>query len=508
MDNIEIIEVAPLTAATEVLEVTQGIIPIPGPPGAAGPAGRNGETGPKGDKGDTGERGPQGLPGQDGATGPAGKDGQPGPKGDAGLPGPKGDVGPTGPKGDTGERGPPGLDGADGQQGPAGQNGADGQRGADGAVGPVGPQGERGIAGPQGPAGERGLTGATGPQGDVGAQGAMGPVGPEGPQGPVGDTGPQGPKGETGAVGPKGDKGDTGATGPAGSSATATAAGSAGSIQYKSGTTFAGDTSLVYRPSEKAIQVGDVVLKSSQVAAHPFPQITGFYGVEGNRALGIHQGYTSTREWMPNSGVTTYSRAFDATITGTATAQPIANSRWAAEPSIGYASDAASGSQAAFVNTNGVVLSTTGSTGGFVVMIRMSVKNWASGKRWFVGLCGDNSVPGNVDPGTLTNIFGIGVGAGDTNLQYFSRASGSLTKSSSVIGAALGGANVTFVFKANPGSQTLYSGFIHEGYSYGHSYSSIPAGVLYPKAWVSNGNTTTPITLSMNRIYVEYLTDF
>ncbi len=70
-----------------------------------------------------------------------------GPKGDAGKPGPSGKTGESGAPGSTGPSGAAGSDGATGPQGPAGPVGPQGE------TGPVGPQGEAGVQGPSGPAG-------------------------------------------------------------------------------------------------------------------------------------------------------------------------------------------------------------------------------------------------------------------------------------------------------------------------------------------------------------------
>jgi hypothetical protein len=48
-------------------------------------------------------------------------------------------------------------------------------------------------------------------------------------------------------------------------------------------------------------------------------------------------------------------------------------------------------------------------------------------------------------------------------------------------------------------------GYQFAGYGWGGNLSY--NGLLYPAAWVSTGTTSAPITLSMNRVYVEYLTN-
>jgi len=196
-------------AEFEVVEVTAGLVPIPGPQGSKGD---KGDTGPAGSAGPAGRDGIDGLPGRDGV------DGLPGRNGVDGLPG---------------RDGRDGLDGLDGQRGPAGADGLNGKDGADGKDGAPGFPGTAGSKGDKGDTGERGLdgaVGATGPKGDKGDTGAKGadgaastvagPKGDAGAAGAKGDTGVQGPQGIQGVKGDKGDTGATGATGPAGADST------------------------------------------------------------------------------------------------------------------------------------------------------------------------------------------------------------------------------------------------------------------------------------------------
>lgn len=537
--TIEVIDLSPLTDI-EVLEVTQGVVPVKGDkgdPGEPGQPGQPGEPGPQGERGEKGEPGERGLPGADGrdgvdgAAGPKGSDGQDGApgatgaKGDTGergLPGPAGangvdgaigaagrdgvdgadgQDGAPGAKGDPGERGPPGPAGADGQPG---RDGTDGRNGADGAKGDQGDAGPAGPAGDKGDPGSQGEPGVNGADGQDGAPGAKGERGPQGEQGIQGETGPAGPKGDTGATGA------TGATGPAGSAGSLTLTGQSGSIQYKdSKGKLVGASNVLVQPDRDGIALGGSILVPYNEAQHPFLSLTGTYGLEGSRIVGQHAGFTSSREWQPTGGTAAYNRAMTVATTGTATAQTMRTTRWASEPTLNYVSAAAAGSQATWLNSNPIVVSTEDRAGGFLVVIRLSVKNWTTGKRWFVGLQADTTTPGNVDPTSLNGFFGIGVNAGDTNVSCMGRsASGSLMKETSPIAADLNGENVTFVFKCNPGENTLYSGYQLGGYGWGGTMNSGFNGLLYPVAWVSNGTVASSITLSMNRAYVEYLTNY
>lgn len=529
----EVLTVTP-SEDVHVVEVSEGLYPVKGDKGDAGEPGQPGQpgergerglpgqqgpAGPKGDKGDAGadgaagpagvdglpgERGPIGLTGPQGETGPAGAAGvgTAGPKGDIGAIGPKGDrgdvgpagadgIGVAGPKGDTGSAGPVGAKGDKGdagERGPAGSDGADGQDGAPGAkgdigeTGPVGPQGERGLPGEQGPAGAKGDTGETGPQGPIGLTG---------------------PKGDTGATGPQGVQGERGLQGTSG---TTSIPGVTNNLLYKAtNTTMAGKDKILVRPADNGFQLDGVVVRPMKEASHHFLQVHGEYGLEGRRTLGFHEGYTSTRVWQPSTGTDAYSRAMTVS-TSTPTAVPITNTRWGTEPTINYTTAAAAGSQAYWIGNEPVVSSNIAGAGGFVYIIRFSIKGWSAGKRWFFGLKGDNAVPGNVDPTSFTSILGMGVEANQTGAFVLARgATGSATRSSVPLDASLNGENYTFTFKVNPGETNIGLGLqVGEwGYGGGVTYN----GLLYPFAYVSTGATTTPITLSVNRVYVEYLTN-
>lgn len=558
----ETVNVSDVSNELHVIEVTEGLIPVKGDKGdtgATGPAGERGEpgpAGPKGDKGDPGELGLTGASGRDGIDGTDGLPGPAGPQGERGLPGeqgPKGDKGDPGERGADGEPGPAGRDGINGQDGATGPVGPAGADGAVGERGPAGPQGLQGIpgvdgrdgvdgvgtAGPKGDTGPQGLpgeqgpkgdkgdrgevgpAGATGPKGDTGAAGADGAAGPagadgldglpgekgdtgeQGPQGLQGETGPEGPIGPTGPQGPKGDKGDTGATGPAGS-ATLSVPGSNQSILYRNSSTSLGGNANMLRTANNGFQLNGNIIETRSEASHPFFYITDQYNLPGRRILGMNEGYTSTREWLPSDGTDVYTKAMPYVTAGTPTAQAIANVQGQAEPTLNYVTASAAGSQAAWIGTAPVVSST--STGGFLVTIRVSIKNFSAGKRWFVGLVGNPVVPGNVNTSTLTNFFGVGADAGDSNVYIMSRgASGTASRSQQNISATLDGNTITFVFASNPTMGEVKSGFEFGGYGWGGSMSF--NGLLYPAAWVSTGNTATPITLSMNRVYVEYLTN-
>jgi len=89
-------------AEPSVIISSNGLTPVPGPPG------------PRGIPGQPGAKGDPGLPGKPGIHGEPGMPGLPGPKGE------KGDQSPVGPKGEPGIPGPPGYEGLPGFPGEPG----------------------------------------------------------------------------------------------------------------------------------------------------------------------------------------------------------------------------------------------------------------------------------------------------------------------------------------------------------------------------------------------------
>lgn len=264
--------------------------------------------------------------------------------------------------------------------------------------------------------------------------------------------------------------------------------------------------SNMLRTANNGFQLNGIVLETMSEASFPFFQITDQYNLPGKRTVGHHEGFTSAREWMASNGVEAYSKAMPITTAGTPTAQAISNSRWLAEPTINYVTASSTGSQAAWISQAPVVCSNQAQTGGFLVTMRVSIKDFAAGKRWFVGLVGNPVVPGNVNTSTLTNFIGVGADAGDSNIYTMSRgASGTASRTQQNIAATLNGETVTFVFSSFPGMGETKMGFQFGGYGWGGSFNF--NGLLYPAAWVSTGTTSTPVTLSLNRVYVEYLTN-
>lgn len=509
-NKVEVIDLL-AEADIQVLEVSAGLVPVPGPQGIRG---EKGDTGPAGPAGRNGENGWDGVDGRDGVPGLPGRDGLDGldgQRGPAGINGLDGKDGAVGPKGDRGENGLDGAAGATGAKGDGGLQGVKGDRGEPGVKGDTGATGAASTV-----PGPKGDTGATGAKGDTGAAGAKGDTGaastvagPKGDTGAQGIQGIQGAKGDTGEQGIQGVKGDKGDTGPAGPAGSAVAPGDNNQILLnRSGAVAA--TYFSFDPDAAVLDIGNgTKIRANGLAGNPTIQVQDPYQLAPWRALGQHPGWTSTREWQPQTGTTAYNRAMTVVTTGTATAQAISASRWLAEPTLNYVSAATVGAQASFINSNPLVVSETPKTGGWVVVIRMSVKNYAAGKRWFVGMSNSTATPGDVEPSSLTNIFGVGVDSTDTGVQLISRGTtGAANKAGQPIAPDLGGQNITFTFRCNPGSAHMYCGFNCDGYDWGHNWYGGTPGLWYPKVWVSNGAVASSITLSMNRAYVEYLTEF
>jgi len=324
-----------------------------GPVGATGSTGPVGSTGATGVQGPVGATGSTGLTGSTGSTGPQGSTGITGPTGATGLTGSTGPTGPqgtTGPQGSTGQSdryqtssgssatlglgsqvflvssdlaytpGQPVLIAhnsttymsgicvvyADNTPGPGfgtltvnittvvgsgtynswdinlnATQGATGSTGLNGSTGATGPVGLTGATGPSG--GPTGATGSTGPQGATGDPG--GATGSTGATGPDGATGPQGVLGATGATGLTGATGATGATGPL-----PAIGGSNTSVQYNDGTSFAGDSNLVWDYASQILGLTGTANVSIDVNVGGNLDVLGTAQIHGNLTVGNSQG--------------------------------------------------------------------------------------------------------------------------------------------------------------------------------------------------------------------------
>lgn len=134
-------------------------------------------------------------------------------------------------------------------------------------------------------------------------------------------------------------------------------------------------------------------------------------------------------EWMPPGNATTLPgvKGMGAlTTVGTATARSIlSNNGLNMLQRIGFVSAATAGAMASVVDAVNPRLflgAGGGNAGGFIVALRFGISDAAtvSGARMFCGLRNTTAAPTNVEPSTLLNCIGVGHGASDTNLKFYS----------------------------------------------------------------------------------------
>lgn len=128
--------------------------------------------------------------------------------------------------------------------------------------------------------------------------------------------------------------------------------------------------------------------------------------------------------WLPMDGNTanTIGQVVP-TATGTATNRFVSvptETLFARSRRVGYVSSASAGSLAALRIPNESIAVGGGSLGGFFNILRFGCSDAAavSGARQFCGVRAF-ATPSNVEPSAITNGFGVGHGASDTNLKIF-----------------------------------------------------------------------------------------
>ena len=219
-------------------------------------------------------------------------------------------------------------------------------------------------------------------------------------------------------------------------------------------------------------------------------------------------------EWFPNVNTTTLNaQGLTTTITGTATAAALSNvSLFAQSPRLIFASAASAGSSA---GVNGAQLivwrGDAADRGGFYLLMRFGWQTPQAQGRCFAGLRGSTAAIGNVNPGTLTDIIGIGFDSGQTTMRILSNdASG--TASAVDLGADFpsnqGHDFYELMLSAEPGGsdvkwrvERLNSGHI----AMGTINADLPAAgtFLTPHLWGNNGTTAAAIQIALHTMYLE-----
>lgn len=211
--------------------------------------------------------------------------------------------------------------------------------------------------------------------------------------------------------------------------------GGANTVQYNDGAGgFAGasnveiddgNLNLAVDASPAIPSTGSVTLFGRDIAGRNLPAFIGPSGLDSTLQPLLAR--NKVGYWCPPGNATTVPGVlgFTApTITNfTATARNIATTNlFTRMRRLGYVTAATAGTVgnwrvAVYQYTTG---SSGTSLGGFTYIVRFGISDASlvSGARMFMGMR-SSATPSNVEPSTLTNCFGLGHGASDTNMKFF-----------------------------------------------------------------------------------------
>lgn len=220
--------------------------------------------------------------------------------------------------------------------------------------------------------------------------------------------------------------------------------------------------------------------------------------------------------FSPNIGLTGFTgvgTGVSPTITGTATAAPIATTNYLTErPRVQISSATTANSQAALTYSaaNYSVVSTAAGRGGFEVNIRFGASQFPSDVRAFLGMTDTTYASITTDPSAhVGNYCVVGRDSADTNLQLIvNNNSGSGTKTDTGIPLTANGWYEARIW-ANPGSNTIYCLLVRKDTGdlfYGSTSTDVPVNgaLLFPQAMMKLASTTgTPVDFQLGGIIVR-----
>lgn len=225
------------------------------------------------------------------------------------------------------------------------------------------------------------------------------------------------------------------------------------------------------------------------------------------------------KKWLPSGNGTAIvaDGAAALTATGTATAANVATTnRHTQIRGLEYLVTAASTTAVAGFRegANQNFMGNSAGNGGFFMICRFGPATGVATttNRCFVGMTSSTGAPTDVEPSTLTNMFGCGWDAADANIQFFNNdGSGTATKTS--LGIAVPTADRTSVYELTmfcaPNSTTLYYQFkdLAEGGSSvtGTVTTDLPTAntLLSARGWMSVGGTSSVIGIAIKSLYIE-----
>ena len=188
---------------------------------------------------------------------------------------------------------------------------------------------------------------------------------------------------------------------------------------------------------------------------------------------------------------------------------------------LGYASAASAGSLAyQYVNLAQVTVGDGAGNGGFYKVCRFGIADTTSAvaaARMFCGVSSSVATPTNVDPTTLTNSIGIGVGAGQTTMHVYYGGSAAQTPIDLGSNFPVNTVNLDvyeLVLFAPPSSNnTVYyevtrvnTGNVATGTLTGTAGTALPASTTllsYHRLWRTNNTTAAVVAFDVMSDYIE-----
>lgn len=339
------------------------------------------------------------------------------------------------------------------------------------------------------------------------------------------------PTGSRGATGPQGDAGAAGAAGAAGTPGTngtnPTIGGSDNSIQYNSSGVLAGaanalienDTMRLNSVNPSASPATDGInIFSRKVGGRNMLAQVGPSGLDTAMQPSLARNKVSRWAAAGNGTVIVADGNAALTATGAATGANVATTnRHTWMKRLEYlvttaATTAVAGFRAPALQWG---RGNTSGSGGFHFVCQWGPATGVANTthRCFVGMQSSTAAPTDVEPSTLTNMFGFGWNAADTNIQFMNNdASGAATKTD--LGSSFPVPTVDrtkvydiALFCAPNGTEIFYeiNDLATGAQNTGSVTTDIPANTLLlaPRGWVSVGGASSVVGIALMNLYIE-----
>ena len=306
------------------------------------------------------------------------------------------------------------------------------------------------------------------------------------------------------------------------------AGGNTTEVQYNNGGALAG-------AADVEIEGGQLRLPAIAVPAAPAADGLKLFGKKrGGRMMvaiigpnGIdaslqpHSGMNAVAKWQPDGNSTTITAVGAAalTATGTATAANVATTnRHTYMRRLEYlvtvaATTAVAGFRAAAAKWG--IGGAAAGDGGFHYVCRWGPATGVATatSRAFVGMASVTTAPTDVEPSTITNTFGMGWDAADTNIQLMYRGAGAANKVDLGASFPVPTADRTKVYEialfSPPGTTQSVSYEITDlatgAVATGTITTNLPAAATFlaPRGWMSVGGTSSVVGIALMNLYIE-----